>query len=476
MYKYFLSLRYLRKLRIVLFGVAAVSLCVALLIIITSLFKGFIFEFKNKERDALGDYKFETHPQFKLNQNQINQFTTLLEDKRSIDFANHIMQYNGLLLTGKGIIKPVQLFGCNLDKLVLQDKFKKGLLLHNDHIASPLTFDDETTSQIKKVLTRQLRREITNDDMPIGIICEIGVVANRDDQTNLYDVATISDMIKHLSMPFQLTTIPGGAGEVGSAETKITTKILWPLDIVDTGVSLPGSARIYVPTSLVAELNGHVVAGKLSTHLDVTIYTKSGTVNENIRNEISSTWLTFAKTKLNIPKDLANKYFRISQPKEDPVILYYAQAFQQQLVTFEIILGFVCLVVSLLIFVILYMIVIQKKRDIGILRSLGATVREITLLYIFIGIFIGALGAALGVALGVFCTIRIDLLERCLSGILGFKVWNPSVYIFSQIPNKVHWPSLYWICCSGIVTSMLGALLPALKASRLQPVDSLRSE
>ncbi|MFC1783245.1 hypothetical protein ACFL02_06625, partial [Planctomycetota bacterium] len=63
-----------------------------------------------------------------------------------------------------------------------------------------------------------------------------------------------------------------------------------------------------------------------------------------------------------------------------------------------------------------------------------------------------------------------------LTRALGFKIWRSGVYLFSDIPNEVAWNSVVWIMAVGVLSAVLGALLPALRAARMLPVDALRYE
>jgi len=77
---------------------------------------------------------------------------------------------------------------------------------------------------------------------------------------------------------------------------------------------------------------------------------------------------------------------------------------------------------------------------------------------------------------GWWATRHIALLEGVLTRLLGFKIWKAGVYVFAEIPNEVYWPSVGWIVLMGVVAATVGALLPAVRAARVEPIEALRWE
>jgi len=111
-----------------------------------------------------------------------------------------------------------------------------------------------------------------------------------------------------------------------------------------------------------------------------------------------------------------------------------------------------------------------------VLRSLGSSRGDVALVFIWFGAGIGVVGSGLGLALGIWATRNISLIEALLVKLFGFKIWKSGVYFFSEIPNTVdqQWAGI--IVVSGICMAILGALVPALRASCVQPVEALRYE
>jgi lipoprotein-releasing system permease protein len=112
--------------------------------------------------------------------------------------------------------------------------------------------------------------------------------------------------------------------------------------------------------------------------------------------------------------------------------------------------------------------VIEKKRDIGILKSLGATRRSITRVFMFEGILVGTIGTVLGLIIGFgVCYLQIKYQLFPL---------DPNVYIIPAIPIEIRWTDFLAVSGASMVLSMFASLYPALRAARLQPVEAIRWE
>jgi len=126
--------------------------------------------------------------------------------------------------------------------------------------------------------------------------------------------------------------------------------------------------------------------------------------------------------------------------------------------------------------VIFYMIVLEKTRDIGTLRALGASQSGISAIFLGYGLAIGIVGALLGVSLAAGIVWNLNEIQDVLFQWFGFKMWDPRIYYFERIPNKLNPREVTVIVIMAIASSVLGAIVPAWKASRLNPVEALRYE
>jgi lipoprotein-releasing system permease protein len=147
---------------------------------------------------------------------------------------------------------------------------------------------------------------------------------------------------------------------------------------------------------------------------------------------------------------------------------------EKGLVTF--LFGIISIVAIFLIFCIFYMIVVEKTKDIGIVKSVGATSAGIAEIFLGYGLTIGILGSLFGLAAGWVVVHYINDLHTWLGRITGLVIWNPEVYAFDVIPNTMNPVEVVVILAIAVIASVLGALVPAVLAAQMQPVEALRWE
>ena len=133
-------------------------------------------------------------------------------------------------------------------------------------------------------------------------------------------------------------------------------------------------------------------------------------------------------------------------------------------------------VVLVVIFLIFYMIVRDKTRDIGILKSLGASSSGVAGIFLGYGLFLGLVGAGAGLALGLGITWNINRIRVAVEWCTGQRVFDPSIYYFFRIPTIVDPWTVTWIITGAVGIAVAASVLPALRAARLHPVEALRHD
>ena len=139
-------------------------------------------------------------------------------------------------------------------------------------------------------------------------------------------------------------------------------------------------------------------------------------------------------------------------------------------------LVFIVLVAAFSITNTLITTVIQKTREIGLLKAIGATSGTILRIFLLQGFFVGSIGTFFGLILGyLFIHFRMSILE-VLRVVTGQEIFPREFYVFSELPAHSVPMDLVTIALISIVLCTLGGLIPALRAARLDPAGALRSE
>jgi lipoprotein-releasing system permease protein len=120
------------------------------------------------------------------------------------------------------------------------------------------------------------------------------------------------------------------------------------------------------------------------------------------------------------------------------------------------------------------MIVKEKYRDIGVMKSLGASGGGVMGIFLGYGLLLGLVGGVLGTALGVWITENINAIEKALAAVSGQQIFDRKVYSFDSIPTHLDAVSVVLVNLGAIAIAVASAVLPALRAARLQPVQALR--
>ncbi len=141
-----------------------------------------------------------------------------------------------------------------------------------------------------------------------------------------------------------------------------------------------------------------------------------------------------------------------------------------------IILTLIILVAALNIISTLIMVVMEKGKEIAILKSMGATSSGIMRIFMIQGTVIGMVGTFLGTVLGVVCALNLEPIVASIERLFDFKLLPPSVYYIDRLPSEVEPSVVAVIVVVSLLISFLATLYPSWKASRFDPVEGLRYE
>ncbi len=141
-----------------------------------------------------------------------------------------------------------------------------------------------------------------------------------------------------------------------------------------------------------------------------------------------------------------------------------------------IILSLIVLVAAFNIISALIMIVMEKSKDIAILKSMGATSRGIMKIFIYQGLIIGVIGTFLGCIAGLSVALNLQKVSLFVEKIFHFKILPGDVYYLSELPSQVNYGDVIVIVIGTLLVCFLSTIYPSLRASRLDPAEALRYE
>jgi len=154
----------------------------------------------------------------------------------------------------------------------------------------------------------------------------------------------------------------------------------------------------------------------------------------------------------------------------------YFNALQVERKVMRLILFFIVAIATLNIISGLVMLVKNKGRDIAILRTMGASQSSILRIFIMAGASIGLAGTLMGLLLGVLFCANITAIQNFVEWATGTAVFSADIYFLAHIPAKIDWVEVAGVVSISTLMSVLATLPPALRASRLDPVEALRYE
>jgi lipoprotein-releasing system permease protein len=152
------------------------------------------------------------------------------------------------------------------------------------------------------------------------------------------------------------------------------------------------------------------------------------------------------------------------------------QAIRMEKITVSILLLGVVLVAAFNIVSTLVMAVTEKRRDIAVLRSMGATPGAIASIFLTQGLVLAVLGVVLGTILGVLLALNIADVVAFFERLFGAAIFDPQVYFISRLPARLEWTDVLFITLAALLLSVFAALYPAWRASTVAPAEVLRYE
>ena len=154
----------------------------------------------------------------------------------------------------------------------------------------------------------------------------------------------------------------------------------------------------------------------------------------------------------------------------------YFRAIRIEKTMMTLILMLIVAVAAFNIVAALVMVVNEKRTDIAILRTVGISPRAIVGVFMTQGVIIGWFGALLGLALGLTLALNVGTIVPFLEGLTGMHVFDPTVFVISEVPSEVEWPQVVGITVTALILTVLATIYPALRGAATEPAEALRYE
>ena len=203
---------------------------------------------------------------------------------------------------------------------------------------------------------------------------------------------------------------------------------------------------------------------------------------------VNDAWATEIRVRIRDPRDAEAVKGRLQDALDNLATLrnYSVYRYQETSTMFRalklqrslatLILGCLFVAAGFAVVAICYMIVLGKTRDIGVLRTIGLSRRGVLQTFVAYAAAASLSGVALGIVLGVFILDRMDWVRQTLTSALGHDPFPETLYGLKQVPHEVNPWVLVLITGIALAVSLAGSLYPALRASRVNVVESLRYE
>ena len=503
MYKLHLIIKYLRKRRIAWWSLLAVTLCTTMVLVVISVMGGWLTMFEHSFQGLTGDIVVECKDDSLVGFPYYQEMIDKMLARPGIEAAVPTIHTFGIINIGNIATAGVQVMGLPIDQIGKVNRFPDSLYLqHTSYIDQAKEAKDPAEKQ-KLLEEAQQHAEHPTFQLPLspqryrdamnwspgkgtdparrpGMIVGSAVVGIHRDPTG----QTVGREPLMYEVPVKLTTIAIRPGESTVDLKDKSESVYWIADDSHTGLWQYDNAFVYVPfdqlqndllmtaSSYTDAVTGRQVEEPARTS-DIHVRVKPGFDLQAAKEQVQ-----------RVVNDVMNEHLRtggrfwlspqVETWREKQRV--WIDAISNEKLLTVILFSIISVVAIFLVFCIFYMIVMEKTKDIGIIKSVGATSTGVAGIFLGYGLAIGLVGSLLGLLCSYLIVHYINELHAELGKLFGIQIWNPEVYLFDKIPNTMSWRDIGIIVPIAVVSSVLGALLPAIRAARMHPVESLRWE
>ncbi len=466
MYKYLLCWRYLRTRYIALASVISVMLGVATMIVVNSVMAGFSEKMRDRLHGVLADVIVESRDidGFRNSDEVMARIKQVGGD--DVVAMAPTMETPALLkfsFRGMPVTRPVLLIGIRPTERAKTGDFAEFLIDGKGNKVPPSfevseairknnplgqLIDEEEDPVIKIALQNQLPKYQGDDGIILGYSLAHSHVQGKD-----YCIAPPGSQV-NLVFP-QAGNPPKATSDQGTV-----------MAYFKSGMSEYDSSHVYMPLAQLQRmrlLGGDPTSGKEGAINQIQVKAKAGVDLDDLAGRIE-----LALEELSESRFMVNTWER----KQGPLLA--AVAVEQGIL--NLLLFFIIAVAGFGILAIFSMIVVEKTRDIGVLKALGSSTSGVRGIFLGYGLSLGIVGSGVGMIGGLLFVHYINPIEDALSKLTGRKVFDDSIYYFSEIPTRVVPGTVAWIVGGALLIAIVASVVPAQRAARLRPVQALRFE
>jgi lipoprotein-releasing system permease protein len=443
MYKLKLITRYLIKRRITHFAVLVVALCVFIVVVVMTVMSGLVGGFKEKNHEFVGDCVVGTKSLVGFA--YYEEFIDILEQTDFVEAASPVVK-NYALLRPEAIdmTRGVEIMGIDPVRHSRATNFAQTLhyCAGNPSDAFHPTYDPNTP----------------------GCILGIDLALGRDVLGQYaYEARPSRQAISLTCFPLNARGAPARG-----ATSMVGTRRFFYNDFARTDIARVDGSLVYIPLQQAQAL---CMSGELKRVTDIHIKFRTDTRLRQDCDRVRELWNRFKQSKQEARDAYLLDTVTVQSWKE------YRRAFiapmEKEEAILSIMFGFVGITTVFIVFVVFYMVVNHKTRDIGVLKSVGASNGSIMALFSGFAFAVGFVGACAGTLAGLWFLREINRIEGWLFTHYGWQLWDRTIYAIGAIPNQVEPGVLAVIFCCAIVACLIGALAPGYAAARLRPVETL---
>ena len=186
---------------------------------------------------------------------------------------------------------------------------------------------------------------------------------------------------------------------------------------------------------------------------------------------------------LKNPQKIENQKFIVQQIFPNEFVFSWADTNSSLFSALKVERNVMFIILSLIIIVAAFniisgltILVKNKTRDIAILKSIGVLNKSIVKIFFLVGVIIGTSATIFGILLGVIFSMYVENIRQFLSNVFDISLFPEEIYFLSTMPSEINLPSIFIISVCSILITIIVSIFPALKASKLDPVQALKYE